>query len=93
MESSLNILLILVVLLYIWEVDIDIRFIIAVAYLELTQTSMIALFAKIVNGWNLFTIFVKKLNRRFSTKFEFLPTWEIKNAARMTLHFASENYF
>ena len=49
MESSLNILLILVVLLYIWEVDIDFRFIITVAYLELTQTSMIALCAKIVN--------------------------------------------
>ena len=50
MESSLNILLILVVLLYIWEVDIDIRFIIAVAYLELTQTSMIALLRKLLTA-------------------------------------------
>ena len=54
----INISLILVVLLYSWVVDVNIRLIITETYLEPSRT-VIGLFPKIVNGWKPLTISMK----------------------------------
>ena len=56
----INISLVLVILLYSWVSDVDIRLMITEAYLEPSQTVTMGLFAKIVNGWKLLTNFCKK---------------------------------
>ena len=61
---SLNISLIVVVLLYSWAVNVDIRLMIAEEYLEPSQIATMGLLAKIINGQKLLTISVKKLHRR-----------------------------
>ena len=65
----INISLILVVFLYSWVANVDIRLMITETYLEPSQTVSMGLFAKIVNTQKLLTISVKKFDRGCLTDF------------------------
>ena len=65
----INISLILVVFLYSWVANVDIRLMITETYLEPSQAASMGLFAKIVNGQKLLTTSVKKFDRGCLTDF------------------------